>query len=262
MAQYYKGNLLCGPTQYICTAKRNTPGPKYALPTLTGYDGHDPEANKTRAPAYSLRLRLRDGNKVNSPGPAAYFPLAKQTKFGNDGSPAYSLANRHKELSKHVSPGPGAYAPERHPYPPSRNAPGFSMGQRLKGRKYDELFNPGPNSYTLPSRIGTAHPDLKRSPAYFITFRDKKGGIAYDHKKTPGPAAYPVSDQNKVKQAAPEYSMRLRCAPPGDKTVKPGPASHRPELCPPKKSAPAFSFGSRHHEYSVSPIFADCDMIC
>lgn len=37
------------------------PGPKYALPTLTGYDGHDPEATKNRAPAYSLRIRLPDG---------------------------------------------------------------------------------------------------------------------------------------------------------------------------------------------------------
>lgn len=40
------------------------PGPKYALPSLTGYDGHDPEGNKSRAPAYSLRVRLRDGKTM------------------------------------------------------------------------------------------------------------------------------------------------------------------------------------------------------
>ena len=61
--------------------------------------------------------------------------------------------------------------------------------------------------------------------------------------------------------------MRLRCQPPGDKTIKPGPAAHRPELCPhtaysSKKGSPAFSFGTRHNEYSVAPIFADCDIIC
>lgn len=61
--------------------------------------------------------------------------------------------------------------------------------------------------------------------------------------------------------------MRPRCEPPGDKTQKPGPAAYKLENCPHtawsyKKGAPAFSFGQRHHEYAVAPIFADCEIIC
>ena len=78
-------------------------------------------------------------------------------------------------VSKGINPGPGAYAPEKHYYPPSATAPAFSMGKRLRGRKSDGLYNPAPNTYSLPSRIGTAHPDLKKAPAYHLTFRDKRG---------------------------------------------------------------------------------------
>lgn len=50
---------------------------------------------------------------------------------------------------------------------------------------------------------------------------------------------------------------------PGDKTRIPGPAAHRHEDCPHtaysyKKGAPAYSFGTRHNEYSVAPNFAEC----
>lgn len=78
-------------------------------------------------------------------------------------------------VGKQLIPAPGAYAPEKHYYPPSPSAPAFSMGKRLKGRRHDGLYNPGPNAYRLPSHIGAAHPDLKRAPAYFLTFRDKRG---------------------------------------------------------------------------------------
>lgn len=78
-------------------------------------------------------------------------------------------------VRKLIGPGPGAYAPEKHYYPPSRTTPEYSIGRKLKGRKHDGLYNPAPNAYSLPSRIGIAHPDLKKAPAYFITFRDKKG---------------------------------------------------------------------------------------
>lgn len=79
------------------------------------------------------------------------------------------------------TPGPGAYAPECHYYPPSTTAPEFSMGKRLKGRKDDKAFNPAPNRYSLPSRIGDPHPDLRKAPAYYITFRDKRG--EWSHEK-------------------------------------------------------------------------------
>lgn len=46
---------------------------------------------------------------------------------------------------------------------------------------------------------------------YHIEIRDwfvLTGSFAYDYNKTPGPAAYPVSDQNKVKPSAPEVSLK------------------------------------------------------
>ena len=75
----------------------SAPGPKYALPSLTGYNGHDSEATKPRAPAYSLRVRNKNIEKYAGPGPAAYLPASKQTRIGNDGTPAYSLSDRHKD---------------------------------------------------------------------------------------------------------------------------------------------------------------------
>lgn len=83
----------------------------------------------------------------------------------------------HLSVGKNTGPAPGAYAPEKHYYPPSRTAPEFSMGKRLKGRRHDGLSNPAPNAYSLPSRIGAEHPDMKKAPAYYLTFRDKRGEI-------------------------------------------------------------------------------------
>jgi len=49
------------------------------------------------------------------------------------------------------------------------------MGRRLKALRQDDAYKPAPNAYALPSGIGSANPDLKKSPAYFLTFRNQKG---------------------------------------------------------------------------------------
>lgn len=47
--------------------------------------------------------------------------------------------------------------------------------------------------------------------------------------QTPGPAAYRQPDVQATKFKAPQYTMAARVAPPGDKTLKPGPGAHSPE---------------------------------
>lgn len=89
-------------------------------------------------------------------------------------------------MAKNTNPGPGQYAPHKYPYPASRNPPEYSMGKRFKPRTHDGLFTPAPNSYSLPSRIGMPHPDLKKAPGYFLAFRNKQGEVGLQGETTNG----------------------------------------------------------------------------
>uniref|UniRef100_A0A671DRX9 Outer dense fiber of sperm tails 3B n=1 Tax=Rhinolophus ferrumequinum TaxID=59479 RepID=A0A671DRX9_RHIFE len=82
------------------------PGPKYKLPTNTGYFLHDP--SRPRAPAFTFGVRLPTQQTSCGPGPSHLVP-ARMTVRGPDGTPAYSIYGRPRHAAPCLTPGPGPY---------------------------------------------------------------------------------------------------------------------------------------------------------
>lgn len=132
----------------------NSPGPCYGLPSLVGYQHHDPRSAHNKGPAYPFGLALNNGvtsrmDGPGIPGPANYAPDSKTYRTGRDGTPSFSLQSRHEDLSSpsaksRATPGPGAYAPEN-AGPSARRivTPSFSFGVRHRCRSTSEI--PGEN---------------------------------------------------------------------------------------------------------------------
>lgn len=113
-------------------AHYTSPGPKYALPGLTGIikkdlficrsffiistdnifsvlfdkgtSNHDP--TKFKAPTFSFGTRPSQNTTDCSPGPI-YHIASNITRVGQDGTPAFSLHGRPKEPKIVQTPGPG-----------------------------------------------------------------------------------------------------------------------------------------------------------
>lgn len=238
-------------------AMERGPGPaRYALPGLTGREGHSP--SKTVYPAYSFGKKLGGGfiRPDCSPGPVHLVEAAYTCK-GKDGVPSYSLYARHKELTSFKTPGPGAYQPEKNStcFQGEKRSPQYSMGSRSRYRKRDA--NPSPNTYTLPTLLGSRVPNKSSSACYSLAKRLKIGDFATDYAKTPGPARYATSSADLTSRKAPSYSIQARQYMPGDATQKPGPGAHCPERCyMTQRKAPAYSLGIRHSEF-ICPLIID-----
>lgn len=110
----------------------SSPGPKYALPGLTGIDKiviklllfffyylllffilicfhkgiskHDP--TKYKAPMFSFGIRHDQSCSDCSPGPRYLIP-SNITREGRDGTPAFSLHSRPRDPKLFRAPGPG-----------------------------------------------------------------------------------------------------------------------------------------------------------
>lgn len=237
----------------LIAAKLRGPGPgRYKLPSTCGYIGHD--FTKYMKPAYSFGKRLGTSfvadNKY-SPGPV-YYIEPRYTRNGKDGTPHYSLLGRPRDPNVFRTPGPGKYQNEKvHPQG-ERYAPKYSMGSRTRYRQCDSY--PSPNSYGLPSLLGSKVINKFSSASYSMTGRSKTGGFDEDLAKTPGSAKYSIVDPNSYRKRAPCYSMLARRYMPGDKTQKPGPGAYYPEMVSINRPrAPQFSTGIRHSEY-ITPL--------
>lgn len=137
-----------------------------------------------------------------------------------------------------------------------------------------DLFNigdsyPSPNSYTLPSLIGSKVPNKTASSAFSMAGRPNTGSFAEDLAKTPGPGRYHAVPQITYATKPPAYSMLGRSFMPGgkmesayefyihssnllDSTKKPGPGAYSPEnVYLNKPAAPNFSLGIRHSEFET-----------
>ncbi|XP_070687370.1 ciliary microtubule associated protein 1B [Pempheris klunzingeri] len=229
-----------------------SPGPKYALPGLTGISKHDP--TKYKAPMFSFGTRHDLASADCSPGPRYLIP-SNITRGGRDGTPAFSLHSRPKEPRLFQVPGPGKYSPEYAGKSIFHSAPAYS----LSGRSKEGLFNktPGPASYSLPPVLGHNTVATSAAPTYSFCGRSKNGSFHEDLKKTPGPAAYKVVDPCIYREKPPQYSMTGRNFTPGETTKKPGPGAHYPEqVIVTKVKAPSFTFGLRHSQY-ISPLIVD-----
>uniref|UniRef100_A0A672ZG34 Uncharacterized protein n=2 Tax=Sphaeramia orbicularis TaxID=375764 RepID=A0A672ZG34_9TELE len=222
-----------------------SPGPKYALPGLTGGERHDP--TKYKAPVFGFGTRHELPSFNCSPGPMYLVP-ANVSKTGRDGTPAFSLHSRPRSPKVSQTPGPGHYCPERSGKSIFRSCPAYSLCGRSKDMSCDKT--PGPASYSLPTGLGGKTLVSSAAPVYSISGRSKIGGFDEDLKKTPGPAAYKVVDPCVFKSKPPQYSMTGRNFTPSMGTRTPGPGSHHPEKVTfTKAKAPCFSFGLRHSQY-------------
>lgn len=228
-----------------------SPGPKYALPGLTGGFQHDP--TRSKAPVFSMGVRCKDVKTERSPGPSHLVP-ANITRTGRAGTPAFSLHSRCKEPQTLQSPGPGRYVPEHSVKSVLPCPPAYSLSGRIKERGRDKT--PGPASYSLPAVLGPRTVSTSSMPAWTLCGRNTNRSFHQDLSKTPGPAAYSVVDPCTYRQKPPQFSMTGRSPAPGDSAHSqgPGPGAHHPEkVSVTKTNAPSFSFGLRHSEYLTLP---------
>ncbi|KAJ1566991.1 Outer dense fiber protein 3-like protein 2 [Cladochytrium tenue] len=107
---------------------------------------------------------------------------------------------------------------------------------------------PGPAAYTLPSTIGLNAKTGKRAPAY--SFGIKLNYDKQQAKETPGPNAFFPQTTRTGTSKGPAFSLQGGYK----KSSVDGPAAYS-ALDPSKikKSAPAYSLGSRWHHESESP---------
>ncbi|KAL7878555.1 hypothetical protein AOLI_G00095290 [Acnodon oligacanthus] len=233
-------------------AMYRSPGPKYALPSVTGLNCHDPR--KWKAPAFSFGARHRQFSSSCSPGPGYLVP-SNITRAGRDGTPAYSLYSRPKDPLLFQTPGPGRYSPEKAGKMTFYSAPAYSLSARSKEFRNDQT--PGPAAYMLPSVLGPNTVNKSSAPNFSLIGRSKIGSFHEDLQKTPGPGTYRVVDPAVYKHKPPQYSMTARNSMPGDTTKKPGPGAHHPEQVTfTRLKPPSFSFGVRHSEF-IAPLIVN-----
>ncbi|XP_065910752.1 ciliary microtubule associated protein 1A-like [Dysidea avara] len=235
-------------------ARERGPGPaRYALPTVCGMIGHD--QRRYQYPSYTFGMKLGSSifKKDFSPGPA-HFIDPTITRHGKDGTPQYSLYSRHKGFDPFKTPGPGSYAPERTHPQNEKHAPVYSMSARTRYRKRDST--PSPNTYSLPTMLGSNVPNNTSAASYSFPGRPKTGGFV-SNSTTPGANAYKVIEPDITSRKAPSYGLYSRNYMPGDATKKPGPGAHSPEkVTVNKKAQPSYTMGVRHSEY-LCPLIID-----
>ena len=157
------------------------------------------------------------------------------------------------------SPGPNAYSVPTVQQSWERKAPMYSFG--FPYRRRDRHAGPAPNTYLLPSTLGSHVPHLKAAPASTIHGKgsDNKG-FSFDNAKTPGPAGYGPVDLAYTTKRAPVVTLKGRAKLPPVKLVTPGPGAYDPgNGSNVSKSSPRFSLGIRHGD-NVRPMFTLADV--
>ncbi|XP_077453622.1 ciliary microtubule associated protein 1B [Stigmatopora argus] len=231
----------------------SSPGPKYALPSLTGSTLHDP--TKYKAPSYSFRANHDIGNMQEiSPGPKHLIP-SNITKNGRDGTPAFSFGTRPKDVPRAQVPAPNHYHLESSDKVTYHSSPSYTLSGRWKQTPFSNQTTPGPASNTLPPVFGPKTVNIRAAPAHSLYGRNKLGNFIGDYSKSPGPAAYQAVDPKVYLTKSPQYSMPGRKFMPQCSTKTPAPGVYCPEKVTTVHSkAPAFTFGLRHSQYTVNPI--------
>ncbi|KAI8840922.1 hypothetical protein BC829DRAFT_16929 [Chytridium lagenaria] len=216
-----------GPKEIKIAARSKGPGPAaYTLPSTIGLNAKTGK----RAPAYSFGIKLNyeklETAASETPGPNAFFP--QTTRTGASKGPAFSLQGGFKkELGIGVGGGSdtasvtgdgarrGELADVDTPGPgkynptyiPSKEprAPAYSMGGRRNNEKLN--INPGPAEYTISSTLGL-HPAITMPAAAAYTIKPPRPMKLESF--SPGPAAYSALDPSKIKKSAPAYSLGSR----------------------------------------------------
>ncbi|KAJ3249391.1 Outer dense fiber protein 3-like protein 2 [Chytriomyces hyalinus] len=196
-------------------ARSKGPGPAaYTLPSTIGLHAKTGK----RAPAYSFGMKLnyeKQNAASETPGPNAFFP--QTTRTGASKGPAFSLQGGFKKGGQEGNPddptketGEGdTPGPGKYnpTYIPTKEpkAPAYSMGGRRNNEKLN--INPGPAEYLISSTLGL-HPAITMPAAAAYTIKPPRPMKLESF--SPGPAAYAALDPSKIKKSAPAYSLGSR----------------------------------------------------
>ncbi|XP_074182773.1 ciliary microtubule associated protein 1B isoform X2 [Rhinolophus sinicus] len=129
------------------------PGPKYKLPTNTGYFLHDP--SRPRAPAFTFGVRLPTQQTSCGPGPSHLVP-ARMTVRGPDGTPAYSIYGRPRHAAPCLTPGPGQ-DPGDPGLPNAEPPPGNPPGNPESLAPFGQVLPRASRKRDVPQRASAHH---------------------------------------------------------------------------------------------------------
>lgn len=230
----------------VVSAAFNSPGPKYGLPTATGFDGHDPTLR--RAPALSIATARKDKMKPKAPGPKYDCSgMSRKGKFTSreaylEGKPNYKYPRTPGTLNYEAHLVPDLY----HDRPPAW----------YFGAKPDTDYrgsSPAPK-YLVPPTVGVAVPDIPNSPAYTILGRN---AIKLPKTDSPGPGRYPKveNEVNLPRAPTPQIIGKPKISTRYTQTV---PAPKYKTDFNEKKEAPSYSFGVKHSMYQ-SMVYTQAD---
>ncbi|XP_008310163.1 ciliary microtubule associated protein 1B [Cynoglossus semilaevis] len=179
-----------------------SPGPKYALPGLTGAWKHD--LTKYKAPEYSFGIRHEQSSSDCSPGPKYLIP-SNVTRLGTDGSPTFVCSSRTSGSRLYQTPGPGPAAYALPPVLGPKTAPSFSLAGFTKhgGFLEDLKMTPSPAAYKV------VDPDVYKHklPQYSIVGRNFTPDSAI---KTPGPGSHYPERVTATRAKTPSFSFGIR----------------------------------------------------
>nr|QPM92669.1 outer dense fiber protein 3 [Procambarus clarkii] len=217
-------------------AEFSSPGPaSIALRSSIGAGG----ATKNRPPAFTMGSRHEPKLDKAGPGPGQYNVTGLSNK-GKDEPVAASMHIKPKDPRMYITPAPCDYSPDKAEAKVLEASPSFSFGVKTEdGRPSDA---PAPNSYNIPSLLGSTKEGSKHSaPSFTMSARPLPDE---DKMKVPGPGSYNDSTVDKYKTVkSPSFSMGQRTTIPSDHTMKPGPGAHCPEKYVP--SGPKFTMAPR-----------------
>ncbi|XP_045103383.1 outer dense fiber protein 3-like isoform X2 [Portunus trituberculatus] len=223
-------------------AEFSSPGPAaIALKSSIGKSGTGTSnANVgSRAPAFTMASRHEMKLDKAGPGPGQYNVTGLSNK-GKDEPVAASMHIRPKDPKAYVTPAPCDYSPDKAESKVVETSPSFSFGIKVENGRASDA--PAPNSYNIPSLLGSTKEGSKHSaPSFTMSARARE---EEDKMKVPGPGSYNDATVDKYKTIkSPSFSMGQRTTIPSDHTMKPGPGAHCPEKY--QDSGPAFTMAPR-----------------
>ncbi|XP_054858185.1 outer dense fiber protein 3-like protein 1 [Eublepharis macularius] len=239
-----------GNRQYASiSAKFKGPGPgKYGRQPCTGIKDHD--FTKFAEPAFTMRVRSSERliSITESPGPC-YYVDPSISYLGIWRPISYRMAKESKSTSEIPTPAPNEYYVEKiHPLE-EPNAPAYTIGFRT--RYWESSPYPAPNRYTLPATLGPQLPVKESAPCLSMASRACTWGHATDRVKGPGPAMHTLPHPDFYLHCQPSYSLSQRFSK-STKEYTPGPPHYNADqVTLHKPTAPRFSLGIRHSEYTL-----------
>ncbi|BES95752.1 Hypothetical protein NTJ_08560 [Nesidiocoris tenuis] len=215
------------------------PGPnKYLLPTLTGFDNHDPR--KVRGPAFSVGFPFYGMKPTSCGSPGPKYDPGQYVRTGSYRGPnAVVLPRRGTELKYNGIPASIKYNPG--PDPSYANIPSAVVLPRRPPPRQSGS-SPGPNKYLVKGTVGRPNDDLPTAPSWSILMRNIKLDV---NRNSPGPK-YGAVDLNYTKRKSPIATVSWRHEPIRD-GIKPGPKYLGPYRAL-KSQEPSWTMGMKHSD--------------